>query len=249
MTRRIALRGGALAAAGAMVSPQLVAVLQTPPQTQDREGFEAFVERAQRQVATLYNDASATGQDRYVQTLAAELSGMQERPAIALGEKSFRDLDPAVLLGTRMNTRPFFVVLWELAPNAVLPAHCHPRTSVCTLCLGGRARLRHFQVAKNAPAYNSNDKASFNLQQTRDMELTPGIISTLTETRDNVHLFQAGSEGAFGLDVTTDYGGDGSFSFLGFLRRLDAPLGIPRYEAQWLGSKVSFADGYELPDS
>jgi hypothetical protein len=57
MTRRIALRGGALAAAGAMVSPQLVAVLQTPPQTQDREGFEAFVERAQRQVATLYNDA------------------------------------------------------------------------------------------------------------------------------------------------------------------------------------------------
>jgi hypothetical protein len=230
-----------------MTSPQLVAAFQEPPQPGDRAGFEGFLTRAQRQVESLCEDASAAGQDRYVQTLAAELAGMQEKPAIVLGKKSFRDLDPAVLLGTRMGTRPFFTVLWELAPNAVLPAHCHPRTSVCTLCLGGRARLRHFQVAKDAPAYSSSDKAPFSLQQTRDMELTPGIVSTLTETRDNVHLFEAGPEGAIGLDVTTDYGGDGSFSFLGFIRRLDAPLGIPLYEAHWLGSKLSFADGYKLP--
>ena len=91
-------------------------------------------------------------------------------------------------------------------------------TSVCTLGLDGASTLRHFEIESDAPSYRDDRDTEFLIRETRQLRLEAGSTSTLTEHRDNIHLFEAGPQGARGIDVTTDYGGDGSFSFLEFDR-------------------------------
>jgi hypothetical protein len=66
------------------------------------------------------------------------------------------------------------------------------------------------------PAFDSGAKTPFPIRETRSQIVAPRRIGTLSSTRDNIHYFEAGDAGARGPDITTVYGGDGSFSFVAF---------------------------------
>ncbi len=197
-----------------------------------------FIEETAARAASLKSDASANGQDAYVKYLADAVVAVDDAATDNLSTTSWKGMDPGVFLGAAGRNKAFFVVHWRLAPGALLPAHCHPKTSVCTLGLEGAATLRHFEVGADAPSYRDDRSTEFLVRETRRLELRAGTVSTLTEHRDNVHLFEAGKSGARGIDVTTDYGGDGSFSFLELDHRKPLERGGRSYVARWTGTDL-----------
>ena len=235
--RRHVLIGAPAAIAACLASPNTL--LAAIDESQSDAQLEKFIASTNQQASDLKLDHSASGQDTYVEYLANAISDVKQ---VALGNMStstWKDLDPGVFLGTSGRNSAFFIVHWRLHPGAFLPPHCHPKTSVCTLGLAGNATLRHFDTDSTAPSYRNDRESEFLIRETRRLELSAGSISTLTEHRDNIHLFSAGSQGARGIDVTTDYGGDGSFSFL----EIDDDRPVERdgklYTAKWIGTSLS----------
>lgn len=234
-TRRQILVGASTALAACIASPnQLLAALQDSDYD---DSLERFIDGTSRQATELKLNATQSGQDQYVNYLAGAVSEVDNAPVDNLSESSWKNLDPGVFLGVSGRNMAFFVVHWQLEPGAFLPPHCHPKTSVCTLGLRGDATLRHFEAEAGAPSYRDDRDSEFLIKETRRIELTAGTTSTLTEYRDNIHLFVAGKQGARGIDVTTDYGGDGSFSFLEFDH--NKPARSPdSYLARWIGTSL-----------
>jgi hypothetical protein len=111
-----------------------------------------------------------------------------------------------------------------------LPPHCHPNASVCTLGIEGEARIRNFEIAGEAPNFSS--KETFRVRETHNEIIAPGRLNTLSALRDNIHTFQAGKQGARGIDISTYHGPDVGFSFLNIA---DKPRDSERwvYEAAW----------------
>jgi Protein of unknown function (DUF1637). len=99
-----------------------------------------------------------------------------------------------------------------MEPGAFLPAHNHPNASVCTLGYEGEVQVRNFEIIGEAPDYAS--KKPFRLRETRSEAMTRGRISTLAPTRDNIHCFRVGKQGARGIDINTMHGAMTPFSFL-----------------------------------
>jgi hypothetical protein len=197
--------------------------------------WDAFIKTSVPLARELAKDASEAGQDDYLFRLAALAVRLQSAPDTKLFP--FGGLDPKVEFAPSYRGRPFAIIQWRMYPHAVLPAHCHPQASVCTLGLEGEARLRHFEVKGDAPAFDSGSSRSFQIRETRQQVIGPRRVSTLSAARDNIHYFEAGSSGARGIDITTMYGGTGNFSFLAFdpQKPLDKAAGI--FEAAWTGRK------------
>lgn len=234
--RRYLLIGAAASVAGCLATPaRLFAALDDSLSDSQLQRFlDASAERA----LALKGDDSAAGQDTYVHFLADALGAINSVSTASLGSKSWKGMEPGVFLGDAGRNQAFFVVHWRLEPGALLPPHCHPRTSVCTLGLEGSSTLRHFSLEPGAPSYRDDRSSEFLIRQTRRIELRAGTVSTLTEHRDNIHLFEGGRQGARGIDVTTDYGGDGSFSFLDVDHRRPARGGDDLYRARWTGTSL-----------
>jgi hypothetical protein len=195
-----------------------------------------FIHLCPADAAEFARDASETGQDAYLHRIAAWAVRLNAAPDTKLG--AFPGLDPKVEFGPSFRGVPFAVIQWRMAPRAILPAHCHPQASVCTVGIEGEARIRHFEVHGPAPAFDSGTKTPFLMRETRSQIVTPRRISTLSSTRDNIHYFEAGDAGARGLDITTAYGGDGSFSFVAF--QPDKPKDPKKqlFEAVWTGMQL-----------
>jgi hypothetical protein len=196
-------------------------------------GWDDFLKEARAVAAELIKDGSGPGQDAYLQRLAALAVRLRAAPATRLA--AFGQLEPKVEFGPSYRGVPFFIIQWRMHPGAVLPAHCHPGFSVCTLGLEGEARLRNFEVEGAAPAFNSGSAKTFLMRETHSQIVAPGRVNTLSPVRDNIHYFEAGPDGARGIDITTRYGGDGSFSFVAF--DPDRPKDARRriFEASWKG--------------
>lgn len=203
--------------------------------TREGQSWERFLEEAPKEVAELARGTTPAELDAYLYTLAALAARIESVPGGTLSP--FGGLDPEVLFGMLHRGTPFFVVEWRLRPHAFMPAHCHPGASVCTLTLEGECEIRHYEPEPDAPAYDSKSEEPFLLRETRRQRLRPGSLSTLTPTRDNLHLFRAGAAGARGIDLTTMHTGNGSFSFASFDpdAPVDAAAGL--HEARWIGSK------------
>ena len=200
--------------------------------------LERFLSESLDRALELKAHVSADGQDEYVRYLEKLVSDISDVSRDPLSSTSWQGFDPGVFIGISGRNRAFFVVQWRLEPGAFLPPHCHPKTSVCTLGLEGKSVLRHFEAGPDAPSYRTDRDTEFLIRETRRLELTVGMTSTLTEHRDNIHLFEAGPDGARGIDVTTDYGGDGSFSFLQFDHHNSEDTAGLIYRARWIGSKI-----------
>ncbi len=222
-----------LAIAAAMLRPAQTAGAATlsPPLE-----WDDFVRQCPADAAEFARDTSEMGQDAYLHRIATWAVRLQSAPATKLG--AYGGLEPKVEFGPSYRGVPFAVIQWRMAPHAILPAHCHPQASVCTVGVEGEARLRHFEIQGKAPAFDAGVKTPFLMRETRSQIISQRRISTLSSTRDNIHYFEAGDSGARGLDITTGYGGDGSFSFVGF--QPDKPMDAKRrlYEAVWTGMKL-----------
>jgi len=235
--RRSVLLGTPATLAACLVTPnRLLAALEESDSSQQ---LDQFIKDADDRASRLKSDASDLGQDAYVKYISEAVSTIDQVSKDGLSSKSWMNMEPGVFLGTSGRNTAFFVVHWQLDPGAFLPPHCHPKTSVCTLGLEGSATLRHFETDSSVPSYRNDRESEFLIRETQRIELIAGSISTLTEYRDNIHLFLAGSKGARGIDVTTDYGGDGSFSFLEFDHDRPVNQNNGTYLAKWIGTSLS----------
>ena len=120
----------------------------------------------------------------------------------------------------------------EIRSRGVLPAHNHTPAHVLSICLQGECRVRHFRTLGRAPGLDSRE--TFRIHETENRILRPGRSTSLTPARDNIHTFEAGPEGASGIDVNTFLPGEGDWSMLAVD---DRPLtGYERrFEAHWTG--------------
>ncbi len=143
---------------------------------------------------------------------------------------SYKTVDPRVWFGPSFRGSPLFIIQWRMEPSAFLPPHNHPNASVCTLGFEGEVRLRNFEIVGDAPDYES--KKTFKVRETHNQTMTHGRISTLSPSRDNIHCFQVGKEGARGIDINTMVGKVAPFSFLEISEKpLDSTKLI--FEAAW----------------
>jgi len=198
-------------------------------------GWDDFLKECVPVARELHKDSSSGGQDAYlfsIASMAARLS-LKTIPTAKLG--AFGGLNPPVEFGVSYRGVPFFVVEWRMAPGAVLPPHCHPNASVCTLGLEAEARIRNFEIVGQAPEFASHQ--SFLVRETHNEVIARGRVNTLSSTRDNIHTFRAGKNGARGIDISTLHGADVGFSFLDIAEKPKETDGRV-YEAAWKGREV-----------
>lgn len=192
--------------------------------------WDDFLKQSVPSAMELHRDASAQGQETYLQWLALMAARLRlaSIPHAKVGR--FETLDPAVYFGPSHLGKPFFIIEWRMEPGAILPPHCHPNASVCTLGIEGEARIRNFELVGQAPEFTS--RKSFRVRETHNEIIAPGRINTLSARRDNIHTFTAGKTGARGMDISTYHGPDVGFSFLEIGGKpTDAESRI--YEANW----------------
>src|ERR1022692_5353961 len=156
--------------------------------------WDDFIRLCPADAAEFARDASETGQDAYLHRIAAWAVRLKSAPDTKLGAfpgldpkvefgpsfrgvpfaviqwrmarlGAFAGLDPKVEFGPSFRGVPFAVIQWRMAPHAILPAHCHPQFSVCTVGIEGEARLRHFEVYGPAPAFDSGARTPFLIRE------------------------------------------------------------------------------------
>ena len=159
-------------ALAAMLRPAYGAVAAPPLDWDD------FIRLCPADADAFARDASEIGQDAYLNRIAAWAVRLKAAPETKLG--ALQGLDPKVEFGPSFRGVPFAVIQWRMAPHAILPAHCHPQASVCTVGMEGEARLRHFEVHGPAPDYDSGAKTPFLMRETRSQIVAPRRISTLS---------------------------------------------------------------------
>src|ERR1044072_6786222 len=148
--------------------------------------------------------------DEYLYRIGSFATRLNEIPDSPLGP--YTSVDRRVWFGPSFRGSPFFIIQWRMEPGAFLPPHNHPNGSVCTLAFEGEVRLRNFEIIGEAPDYAS--KKTFHVRETRNEMMSHGRNNTLSPLRDNIHCFQASSEGARGIDINTLHGTTNNFSFL-----------------------------------
>jgi hypothetical protein len=197
--------------------------------------WEGFLNQTIPVAEELHKDSSGKGQDAYLWWIASMIARVRASaiPRAKLGR--FGTLDPPVNFGLSFRGSPFFIVEWWLEPGAILPPHCHPNASVCTLGLEGEARIRNFEVVGESPDFSS--RRTFLVRETHDEIIAAGRINTLSATRDNIHTFRAGKAGARGIDISTLHGKDIGCSFLDVASQPRDPA-QKIFEASWKGPSV-----------
>ena len=191
--------------------------------------FAEFVKECAGLAKTAFEDSTLNEEAHLfrLSTIASRLE-LDAVPRTQLGK--FGGLNPPVEFGPLRIEMPLAIIQWRLAPGATLPAHNHELADIISLCLQGECVVRHFDIVGEAPQYSSKD--SFLIRETRSDLLTPGRMSSLSTTRDNIHTFRAGKEGALGIDINSILKGNKKFSFLDFS---DQPRDPQKriYEAVW----------------
>ena len=232
--RRLFLKAPLAAAAGLILAKagggQESSAAGSPSSAgQAKLDFAGFFEAC----AGLARRATGSGtfdEDAYLNTISAVAARLRLETVPEAKTGRFAGLDPPVDFGPIKAEPPLVLILWRLAPGATLPAHNHTPVDVLSVCLRGEVRVRHFDIVGEAPEYAS--KQTFHIKETRNLLMTPGSMSGLTQVRDNIHTFHAGDQGALGMDINTFLPGDKKFSFLDFGDRpIDRDKRI--YEAVW----------------
>lgn len=84
----------------------------------------------------------------------------------------------------------------HVAPGGAIPLHDHRDFFGAIVCADGEVEIRSFDLAQG-----SRDTDEVTVRETSRVWLRPGRFSLLTRTRDNVHEFRAGPQGARVLDL------------------------------------------------
>lgn len=197
-----------------------------------REEFAARWQESGRRLA-----ASALAIDEvYAAQLAAWIGRIppDRLPRLDVGErKPFRGL----LVGPCWFPAPGIVIEYQMEPGAVLRPHNHPPQVVVTLALEGECEVRHYEPEADAPPCTSIDGTTFSVRETKRALLTPGRSTSLTRSRDGIHGFVAGENGATLLDfacATTE-----DIETFSYLEIEPEPIRATRdrYRARWIGKE------------
>lgn len=210
--------------------------------TGDKLGWENFLDETVTATASLIGDRSQSGQDAYLYTIAANASRLGELPDVE--PRDFGDLSPAYALDLiyRDADAPFFILYWKMEPGAIFPAHCHPGANVCTLCTQGQVIIRNYDTVSGSPECWSGSEEEFGVVETNTELLRAGVINTVSEFRNNIHRFEAGPEGAEGIDITTGYDDSPKpFSFLRLWQAVSSDSGAAAHRGQWVGKDIKRA--------
>jgi hypothetical protein len=163
--------------------------------------YAKFLESANAMAGNFVSDTTPAGQDRYLRSLAALASGLNDVPAPASWSNTNQGETPeAYRIGFTPGGDPFTVLQWRLEPGARCIPHAHTYGNVVSIGLEGMVRVSNYEVV-GTPDYESSD--SFQVRQTVDQILTPGSINLVSLHRNYIHGFVAGPDGARGLDITT----------------------------------------------
>ena len=163
--------------------------------------FEQFLAQANPLAQDLVRDASMSGQDRYLRSMAALASKLQGVPIPQKWNSSDQGATPdSYQIGFNPGGEPFRVLHWRLEPGASCRAHAHTYGNVVTIGLEGTARVRNFEVV-GEPDYTFG--GTFQVRETVDQLLGPGAVNLVSLRRNYIHELTAGPEGARGLDITT----------------------------------------------
>lgn len=238
--RRFFLKTSAMAAAALLLSlprASRAALLKTRADSAKRAGvlsstaagrlsWDEFISETVPVAQQLLKE-SALDFDNYLYRIASIAVRLRSAPDTKLYPLG---VVPNVSLAPSYKGPPFAIIQWRMEAGATFPPHNHPNYSVCTVGLEGEARIRNYEVVGDAPVFSS--KKSFLVRQTHDEIIAAGRVNTLSPTRDNIHRFEAGRQGARGIDITTLHGAELGFSFI---EMADKPsdAGQRIYEAVW----------------
>lgn len=220
--RRRLLRGSAAAAASFLLTR-----FATAERRSDSEFFGRWRELAGRLL-----DDSEIGEEEYIRELSRDISLL---PLDSVPRRSEVRFDKNGLrTGPAWTGGAIFLVEVTIAPGATVRPHNHPSHNSINVGLSGSCSYEHYEIHGPAPVPEEGTPA-FTVRQTRSGLLETGRMAELTKTRDNIHTFRAGDEGATILDFCTEVGNPTTnFSVL----EIDPePKDAERrlHEARWIG--------------
>lgn len=160
--------------------------------------IDEFLHEAVPVARTLLQDPSLAGQDRYLLTVASLAVQLAPVP-----EPEFRETPAAgkgTFIGGSGMSKPVIVLHWKMNPGTEIRRHAHTYGNVVTLGLEGAAQIENFEVIGER---NYDSPEAFRVRRTIHQRLTPGATNLVNLERNYIHGFQAGRNGARGLDITT----------------------------------------------
>ena len=192
--RRAVLQLPALALAAIAIEDRALATALVRSNT--TLDYAEFLAAAVPLARALVGDHSPVGQDAYLYGLAALAVRLRDVPVPEMDEQA----RPGHAIGVNPGGDPFVMLHWRLEPGAVIGYHPHRYGHVCTVGLAGEAWVGNFELL-HQDDYSKTEH--FQIRRTRRQLLQPGSINTISLARDYIHGFQAGPQGARGLDITT----------------------------------------------
>jgi hypothetical protein len=199
--------------------------------------FSSLMQRLQKIGAQL-PAVSAAEQNAYIYRLAATamLVDRFPMPKLEAYGKTAIEIGPLGRTDPADRIHGVALVAYRMAPGALLEPHNHPHYSVTTIGIEGEAEVRHFEPAQDAPPMTSRER--FVVRKTAQRVIRPGEASTLTPSRDNVHTFRAGPQGARLVDLFSIHGDDVGFAYLNIAAQ-PTVSGGDTHVAQWIGDRPS----------
>jgi len=214
-------------AAATLLAPSVgragVRAVEEEPQLSLEEFLEEVVPVAKRLVAGLASKPARAAEDRYLFTLASFACRLG---AVEAPEMRATSQGSGAFIGASWVGDPFVVLHWRLEPGATIRTHAHTYGNVCTLGLEGAARVHNYETVEE-PDFASSEPVL--LRRLRVQHLDVGGINLVPLSHGFCHGFEAGPEGARGLDITTRLAERTATPYLELEPKpVDAALGLHR---------------------
>lgn len=166
-----------------------------------RLSFQDFLKEANPLTASLIEDISTAGQDRYLHSLASVASRLHDIPDPVAWNDSTQSFKPGTFIGFTPGGEKFTVLQWRMEPNTEIRLHRHDYGNVVTVGLNGEARVRNFEIVSTDKNYKPG--GTIQVQKTVDQQLSRGKVNLVSLDKNYIHGFKAGPDGAHGIDITT----------------------------------------------
>lgn len=192
-----------------------------PPTGRDLS-WDALIEQAVPMAQSLVQ-CPMRDENVYLRRLSALVTRLAAAPD-ALFEP-----DLAVASVNSFHRFPFVVMQFRLAPGAAIPYHDHRDYNGVLSAITGEARVRSFEIVSDDQ--HALAAKAFQIRETHEALVTPGHVSMLSRTRDNIHDVRAGRKGARLIDFFTFFNEYGRSVYLNVGECLDSGRKI--FEARW----------------
>jgi hypothetical protein len=199
--------------------------------------FSDWLTDARAAASNYLRDFGVADTERFMKLLSLWTSAMPQPPEPAW--QAVPGAETPLEMATIAAGRPFVVSAFRMGPGAVLPLHCHPGGGGITLCTAGSLAIQHFELCDDQPPF-SETGAHAEVRQVQVAQLERRQSTLFTPSLANLHQFNAGSDGAAGVEIAVQWQGAGEFSFL----RLQEPVAVESFRAgrrlkgQWVGMSL-----------